>query len=208
MYIPKNLRINDLTSLHKFVADYGFAVITTADLTASHLPLLLKLDEGELGTLYGHMARANQHWKIADGQSVLTVFSGPHGYISPTWYESSPAVPTWNYAAVHVKGTVTLTDDETTLSILNDTIAKYEPSLLSSETHGHDGFIPPDYKLKLAKAIVGFKVKIDSIEGKNKLGQHRSLADQKGVLAGLSESSRLDDQALLAYTKLHYQQHE
>lgn len=202
MYIPKNLRIEDLDQLQQFVAEFGFALITSSDLTASHLPLLLKAEEGEFGTLYGHMAKANGHWKTIDAQTILAVFSGPHGYISPTWYDTQPAVPTWNYAAVHVKGVVSLTDEETTLSILTDTVAQYEPSLLNKSDLNDEGFIPEAYKLKLAKAIVGFKISITSIEGKLKLGQHRSEADQAGVLEGLSASNRLDDQALLAYTKL------
>ncbi|PMG78061.1 transcriptional regulator [Shewanella sp. 10N.286.51.B7] len=196
MYIPKNLQMESLEQIHDFIDEFSFAILTTQDLTASHLPLLLKRDEGELGTLYGHLAKANSHWKAFDTQAILAVFSGPHGYISPTWYDSYPAVPTWNYAAVHVKGHISLTSSEDTLQILSDTIQYYEPSLTES-----GGFIPEEYKQKLAKAIVGFKIEITHAEGKLKLGQHRSEADQLGVLNGLAKSSRMDDKALLAYTK-------
>ncbi|WP_153913189.1 FMN-binding negative transcriptional regulator [Shewanella sp. TC10] len=196
MYIPKKLQMESLEQIHDFIDEFSFAILTTQDLTASHLPLLLKRDEGELGTLYGHLAKANGHWKSFDTQAILAVFSGPHGYISPTWYDSYPAVPTWNYAAVHVKGLISLTSREETLQILSDTIQYYEPSLAES-----DGFVPEEYKQKLAKAIVGFKIEITHAEGKLKLGQHRSEADQQGVLNGLAKSSRLDDKALFTYTK-------
>ncbi|WP_285162628.1 FMN-binding negative transcriptional regulator [Shewanella goraebulensis] len=206
MYIPKKLAIQSVEQMHDFIDEFSFAVVTTADLTASHLPLLLKREEGEFGTLYGHLAKANNHWKSMDMQTLLVVFSGPHGYISPTWYDSYPAVPTWNYAAVHIKGEVTLTDEETTLQILTDTVKTYESNLLTpldASDAEQQGFIPEDYKDKLSKAIIGFKITITEIEGKLKLGQHRSDADQQGVITGLSLSQRFDDKALLAYTKRH-----
>ncbi|MCL1065571.1 FMN-binding negative transcriptional regulator [Shewanella olleyana] len=205
MYIPKKLQMESQQQIHDFIDEFGFAVLTTSNLTASHLPLLLKREEGELGTLYGHLAKANSHWKSMDCEPILAVFSGPHGYISPTWYDSFPAVPTWNYAAVHIKGEVSLTDEETTLQVLTDTIDKYESGLLSplNNSASEHGFIPAEYKAKLSKAIIGFKISITSIEGKLKLGQHRTTADQLGVIAGLNQSTRLDDQALLAYTKRH-----
>ncbi|MDO6777012.1 MULTISPECIES: FMN-binding negative transcriptional regulator [unclassified Shewanella] len=195
MYLPKKLQMQSNEALD-FIQQYGFALLSSSDLQASHLPLILKTDADGNHTLYGHMAKANNHWKTLDLQSVLAVFSGPHGYISPTWYDGFPAVPTWNYAAVHVTGTFELTDNNETILHLTDTIAKYEPELLQ-----HGGFIPHDYRDKLAKAIVGFKISITGVEGKLKLGQHRSEADQLGVLAGLAKSTNLDAQQLYQYTK-------
>jgi transcriptional regulator len=118
----------------------------------------------------------------------------PHAYISPTWYDSHPAVPTWNYSVVHAKGIIELTDDATTAQVLESTIQQYEPALLQS-----GGFIPDDYQQKLAKGIVGFKIVIDELQGKQKLGQHRSQSDQQGVVKGLSLSNRTDEKQLLDY---------
>ncbi|WP_243756259.1 FMN-binding negative transcriptional regulator [Shewanella sp. BF02_Schw] len=116
------------------------------------------------------------------------------GIISPTWYDSYPAVPTWNYSVVHAKGIIELTDDATTAQVLKSTIQQYEPSLLQS-----GGFIADDYQQKLAKGIVGFKIVIDELQGKQKLGQHRNQSDQQGVVQGLSLSNRADEKQLLAY---------
>ncbi|AZG72350.1 FMN-binding negative transcriptional regulator [Shewanella livingstonensis] len=184
--------------IHQFIQQYGFAAVITDDLDCSHLPLLLAPLEGQHGTLYGHFARTNPHWKQAEGATVLCIFNGPHAYISPTWYDSQPAVPTWNYSVVHAKGRLELLDDATTVQVLESTIEQYEPSLLDN-----GGFIPQGYQDKLAKGIVGFKIVIDELQGKQKLGQHRHQRDQQGVAQGLSQSTRTDEKQLLDYMVRH-----
>lgn len=189
MHIPEKWKMSFTTEMHNFIKEYGFAAVISNDLEASHLPLLLKENEGENGTLYGHFARKNHHWKAANGAKVLVIFSGPHSYISPTWYHTYPAVPTWNYSAVHATGIIQLTDQDTTLTILDETVKKYEPKLT----------IPEDFKSKLSKGIVGFKINIESLQGKEKLGQHRSTEDQLGVTSALSEAESLESQLLYQY---------
>ena len=213
MYTPKNLTMEDTTQIHAFMKAFSFAVLvsstnnTTDDkdeiknhqdheinnLNGTHLPFILNEQEG---VLYSHMAKANPHWKSLEDTEVLIIFSGPHAYISPTWYAKSPAVPTWNYAAVHAYGKVSLLNDDDTLSVIDDTLNTYEPELLESQD-----LVTPEFKHKLLSAIVGFKVEITKLEGKLKLGQHRPKADQEGVFKALSESPRLDDQALAEYMK-------
>ncbi|MGL6251979.1 MAG: FMN-binding negative transcriptional regulator, partial [Billgrantia desiderata] len=103
MYVPPSMRLTR-EQAWALVERYGFAVLVGADLQATHLPLTLERSEGELGSLYGHFARANPHWRALDGNRALAIFSGPHAYVSPSWYASRPAVPTWNYLAVHATG--------------------------------------------------------------------------------------------------------
>jgi transcriptional regulator len=189
MHLPEKWKMNSNIEIHSFIKEYSFAAVISDDLEVSHLPLLLKEQEGENGTLYGHFARTNYHWKLANGAKVLVIFSGPHSYISPTWYQNSPAVPTWNYSAVHATGIIRLTDPETTLKTLDETVKKYEPALT----------IPEAYKSKLSKGIVGFKICIDSLQGKEKLGQHRSTEDQLGVTSALSKAENLESQLLYQY---------
>ncbi|KJZ15257.1 transcriptional regulator [Marinomonas sp. S3726] len=216
MYTPKNLTMEDTAQIHAFMKAFSFAVLvsntnnTTDDkneikshqhhevnnLNGTHLPFLLNEQEG---VLYSHMARANPHWKSLEGAEVLIIFSGPHAYISPTWYAKSPAVPTWNYAAVHAYGKVSLLNDDDTLNVIDDTLKTYEPSLLETNEEGIKEPVTDEFKHKLLSAIVGFKVEITKLEGKLKLGQHRPKADQEGVFKALSESPRLDDQALAQY---------
>ncbi|XOV77610.1 MAG: FMN-binding negative transcriptional regulator [Aestuariibacter sp.] len=196
MYVPKNMQLQDRAEITQFIAEFGFALMVSPDMQASHLPLIYQADEGPNGTLYGHMARANPQWRELSGADVLCVFSGPHSYISPTWYAAGPAVPTWNYAAVHCYGSVSLLDEQQTTVSMDWLVQKYEPELLNNQ-----GVMPADYRQKLVKAVVGFKIAVSDIQAKEKLGQQRKSEDQQGVVQGLSESEFDDAQALLAYMR-------
>lgn len=193
MYIPKNLQMT-ASSANQFIHQYGFGCLVSDDLTGSHLPFLF--DE-KYNVLYTHLAKANTHWHGLTGQEVLIIFSGPHAYISPTWYRKGPAVPTWNYAAVHVKGTVTVLNELDTLNVVNQTVEKYEPTLLTNTE-----LFNKKFNSRLAKAIVGLKIDVTDIEGKQKLGQHRTQADQLGVFEALQQGD-LEAQLLAAYMKKH-----
>ncbi|CAM5184300.1 transcriptional regulator [Alishewanella longhuensis] len=145
------------------------------------------------GVLYGHLARQNPHWRQISQQPVLITFSGPHSYISPRWYQTEQAVPTWNYAVAQVQGLAELVDPATTLARLAMQVAKYEPDLaLAMEK------MPAAYQQQLAAGIVGIKVTITEVTGKLKLGQQRSKADQLGVLSALQSSPQPEAQALVA----------
>lgn len=182
----------------QFIKTYSFALMVDSEFGATHLPLVYKPDEGEFGTLYGHVSRANGHGKSLQNTQVLVVFNGPHSYISPTWYAEKPAVSTWNYAVVHAKGKVAYLDDENTLACLDELIRQYEPSILNDTS-----LLPDDYQAKLLRGIVGIKIELDSIQAKEKLGQHKSAADQQGVVAGLKADKHPDCQALLSYMLKH-----
>ena len=182
----------------QFIKTYSFALMVDSEFEATHLPLVYKPDEGEFGTLYGHVSRANRHGKSLQDTHVLVVFNGPHSYISPTWYSEKPAVSTWNYAAVHAKGKVEYLNDENTLACLDELISQYEPSILNDTS-----LLPADYQAKLLRGIVGIKIELDSIQAKEKLGQHKSAADQQGVVTGLKADKHPDSQALLRYMLKH-----
>ncbi|MCE8020401.1 FMN-binding negative transcriptional regulator [Halomonas sp. MCCC 1A11036] len=181
MYVPPSMRLSR-EQAWDLVERYDFGVLIGPDLEATHLPLLLKRSEGEFGTLYGHFARANPQWRTLNGNRALAIFSGPHAYISPTWYASRPAVPTWNYLAVHATGSVELLDDESTRRLLERSLAHFEPTLLDSLSR------EPGYLEKMQAGVVGFRLRIETLTGKAKLGRQRSLADQEGVEAALAES--------------------
>lgn len=194
MYIPKQFEVKDPFIISELVAENGFGMLISADLTATHLPVIYQPNEAGLGCLFGHFAKANPHWQIAQHQRVLVIFQGPHAYISPSWYATKPAVPTWNYAAVHCYGYLTLLDDHENQQVMADLIAKYEPELRDNLD-----IMPADYQLKLRHGVVGFKIVIDEIQAKEKLGQHRKAEDQKGVLAALQQSNDGNAAALSAY---------
>lgn len=146
--------------------------------------------------LYGHVARANPHWKELEGQQVLVAFTGPHAYISPTWYQAPEAVPTWNYSAVHCYGTVEMLDAEETERAMKVLVNTFEPGLMEKRQ-----LMPAEFVSKKRLAIVAFKIRLDDIQAKEKLGQHRSEDDQRGVLAALESSPRTDNQQLADYMK-------
>lgn len=196
MYIPSNMSFQSRADCHKFISEFSFGIIISSDLEATHLPFLLNSTHGEYGTLYSHFAKANTHWNNLNNQNVLVVFSGPHSYISPSWYQTIPAVPTWNYAAVHCYGRLTLLDKSATQVVLDETINKFEPELLSNKK-----IMPDEFRLQLAGGIVGFRISIEKIEGKLKLGQHRKIEDQIGVYEKLSQSENYDALELAAYMK-------
>jgi transcriptional regulator len=186
VYIPKAFEETRPEVLHAFMRRYSFGVVVShgdGGLVASHLPLWLDAEQGPYGTLMGHMARANPQWqRFPEGEEVIVIFQGPHAYISPSWYETDPSVPTWNYAAVHAYGRARLIESEERLyRLLEAMVGTYEagasePWDLSART---------EFVHRQMKAIVGFEIPIARLEGKLKLSQNRSPADREGAVAGL-----------------------
>jgi transcriptional regulator len=202
MYIPKAFQISDTSVLDAFITHNSFAtLVSTVDgtLFATHLPLILDRTQSSPAVLLGHVARANPHWRAFDGQQeALAMFHGPHAYISPNWYTTSPAVPTWNYAVVHVYGVPNVVEDEEWLASLVDRlVALYEAGMPAP----WPGVLPADFKANLLKAIVGFTVEITRVEGKFKLGQNRPPGDQHGMVRHLEASTDPIAQALGVFTK-------
>lgn len=202
MYMPSAFRQDDLAELHAQLQASPLALLTSAGaagVQASHLPLLLAPDEGEFGTLYGHFARANPHWRdLQGGAEALAVFSGPDAYISPGWYpakaEHGKVVPTWNYIAVHARGPVELIEEpEHLLQIVSRLSDQHESG---RERPWAVSDAPRDYLDSMLRAIVGFALPIHRLEGKWKLGQNRSAADQAGVRDGLAASTSPGDREL------------
>lgn len=169
MYIPKYFAIQDEEMKYEIMEQNSFATLFSqhnGEPYATHLPLLLNR---ETLTLHGHFARPNEQWKDIGTQQVLAIFQGPHSYISPSWYETNNAVPTWNYVAVHVYGELEIVEDEKTLvDSLQDLVNKYEDPESTYSLNDVD----PNYMGGLSKGIVGFKIKINKIEGKAKLSQN------------------------------------
>ena len=202
MYVPRAFAVDDVPLLHQQMLATPLPVLVThgsQGLIASHVPLLLNPDEGACGTLYGHLARANPHWKaLAEGAEALVIFAGEQAYISPSFYpgkaEHGKAVPTWNYLAVHAYGTAEVFDDaERLLALVSRLSDKYEADR-SAPWSVSDA--PADYIESMLKAIVGFRLPITRLDGKRKLSQNRDAADQAGVRKGLLANSNPQDHAL------------
>ena len=192
MYVPIGFQQTDKTTLHDFIEANSFGLLVSThggEPFATHLPFLLERDAGPHGSLVGHVARANPHWHGLDGRTVLTVFTGPHAYISPTWYEAENVVPTWNYVAVHAYGAVHLVDDFDGLTrILKAMVARYERSMPKpwSIDAGSDSFP------KLVRAVVGCRIEISRLEGKWKLNQNHPPERREKVIRALEQSGDRD----------------
>lgn len=185
MYVPPHFAQTDAATLHAFIERYSFGLLVSdagGEPFATHLPFLLDRTAGPHGALVGHLARANPHWQTLEGRTALAVFSGPHAYVSPTWYETENMVPTWNYTAVHAYGRVSLIDDRAELlDILRRSVAVYEaamprPWVLDTAAVFVD---------RLVGQIVGFRLPIDRLEGKWKLGQNHPVERREKVIAAL-----------------------
>jgi transcriptional regulator len=191
MYTPKQFDEADEQKSFDLIRQNGFATLITANgdaLEVSHLPLILD-QVGERTVVLGHMARANGHWKNFAGKMSTAIFHGPHTYITPNWYVDPMNVPTWNYAVVHVQGTMKLIEDDAGLkTLLGKTVKFYEGN---GPTAWKLDVLPDAYLGNLSKGIVGFEMEIVKIESKFKLSQNRTEEDRNGVLKGLH--SRTDE---------------
>jgi transcriptional regulator len=189
VYIPAAFRETDPVVLFDFIEANSFALLASISegaIVASHLPLLLDREPRPHGRLVGHMARANEQWRGTDGQEVLAVFSGPHAYVSPTWYESENVVPTWNYIAVHAYGTFRLIDKVHEIAtIVQRYVEFYE------RTQPMPWRLPPHnyFLAKLLPQIVGFTIDVTRLEGKWKLSQNRPPHQQVNVSRALAQQT-------------------
>ncbi|KKI91256.1 transcriptional regulator [Bacillus sp. SA1-12] len=201
MYIPEYFKMKDETFAFDIMKEHSFATLFSQHKGmpfATHLPLILNEDHSYL---YGHFARPNSQWKDINNQTVLAIFHGPHCYISPSWYETNQAVPTWNYVTVHVYGEVELLEDEHELMCtLHDMVLKYEA--LDSPYSLQE--VDAKYLAGMNKGVQGFKIKINKIEGKAKLSQNHSLQRQELIVQQLDQISKTDEQqiSLLMKTNL------
>ncbi|MBN2730854.1 MAG: FMN-binding negative transcriptional regulator [Balneolaceae bacterium] len=189
MYTPNSFKESRTDKLHTLIRRNNFGMLISGEegrIEATHLPFMIDPGRGKHGTLITHMARANKHWRnMRDHTETLTIFQGPHGYISPLWYENKESVPTWNYAAVHVYGQPSVIHNTDQLrKIVTDLVHFHEPP---EESEWNMNMVTPKMDAML-KAIVGIEIPINRMEGKMKFNQNRSEEDQRGVIEHLSTS--------------------
>ncbi|EUC13082.1 FMN-binding negative transcriptional regulator [Paraburkholderia sp. SIMBA_049] len=205
MYIPAHFAETRKEVLHSRIVQHPFGTLIThgsSGLDANHIPFELAAEDGELGVLRAHVARANPVWQeVANGDEVLVVFHAGDAYISPNWYPSKhelhKQVPTWNYMVVHAHGRITILDDE-----------RYVRGVVGRLTRTHEasepkpwkmGDAPKDYVDAMVKAIVGVQIEVTRLVGKSKLSQNKEARDIQGAAEALKSSgeSQLAD-AMLA----------
>jgi len=202
MYIPTQFRIEHLPDLHAAIRAARLANLVTIGpdgLIATPLPVLLDDSEGEYGTLYAHVAKANPQWKTG-GQEALVMFMGPDAYVTPSWYVTKQingkVVPTWNYVAVHAYGPVEFFEDAERLLALVTRLTDHHEKPRAHPWAVSDA--PPPFIQSQLKGIVGVRIPITRIEGKQKMSQNRTAEDRAGVKAALAGSDSAVDQMVAA----------
>ncbi len=195
MYVPASFAETDTTRLHEFIRRNSFAILTSHGrdgLIASHLPLILDADAGPNGHLLGHMARANPQWRGIQGEA-MAIFSGPHAYVSPSWYEEGGTVPSWTYVAVHAYGTFHVVEDrDGLLGILRRSVLTYESP--RAEPWAFDESAP--HVETMLRSIIGFRIEITRLEGKWKLGQNHPEERRNRVIRALEARTDENSQAI------------
>jgi len=195
MYVPKHFEGAE-SDAREIMAAHSWALLTTTDADGAplttHLSLLWRAEGGPQGSLIGHMARANPHWRLfACGTPSLALFWGPHAYVSPTWYTPGAKVPTWNYVTVHAWGRVEIVNETAgALAILADLARAYE-----GEAGWTLGALPPGNAEAQTRGIVALRMPIERLETKLKLSQNRDASDRAQVAAKLEASADQDARA-------------
>jgi len=203
VYIPEHFRVRHDEDAIGFMRANPFAILissTDDGPFATHLPLSVR-DEEEKIILRGHVAKANPHWRyLAEHPQCLTIFHGPHSYVSPSNYTNAESVPTWNYGAVHVYGNARVFSSEDDLrGILNELMQIFEPSYRLQWEGLSEG-----YRERMLSHIVGFEIAATKIEGKFKLSQNRTREEQENVITSLEKA---EDTAISGVARMMKEQH-
>jgi transcriptional regulator len=201
VYSPAYNRLEDRAELLEFMRANSFVLLVTGTggtLHASHLPATVHEDGGQI-RIDMHMARNNPQWQEFFDDEVMVVFSGPHAYVSPRWYEDQERVPTWNYAAVHAYGMPKLIEDKVEKhASQRRLIEAMDPAWLPK----FDA-LRPQYVEQMLDGIVNFQVTVTRTETRWKLSQNRSRREQELIAAQLERSDDSTERALAALTRKH-----
>jgi len=189
MHIPKLFNNTDLESAKAYIKENSFGILVTTQENrapwATHIPIELKTNAAGKDILVGHISKANPQWKQFEQQSeVLAIFSAHHSYVSSSWYKHSTTVPTWNYVAVHVYGTIKILSEEELYQSLVRLVDKYEQ--VSKEPVSVDK-MPEKMVKREMRGIVGFEIEITGFEAKEKLSQNRHKEDYQNIIEELKE---------------------
>lgn len=200
MYVPEHFRIGEQAQMLALMRARPFATLVTSGpsgLVASSLPTVVGEPQDGRIVIEAHFARANGHWRELSGDAgdALMIFHGPQGYVTPAWYptkaETGKVVPTWNYSAVHAYGRAEAVDDPVWLRRQVEALTRQHEDGRARPWAVADA--PASFIDVMLRGIVGLRLAVTRLEGKNKMSQNRSAADMAGVAAGLSERATGDD---------------
>lgn len=192
MYIPKYFKNENLTVVKDFINANGFAILISqvdGRPWVTHIPLMLDKNIKGKDILIGHISKANKQWKEFDNnEEVLAVFSGPHAYISSSWYDHEN-VPTWNYLAVHVYGKIHIIEADILKKQLSKLVDKYESGM--DEPVSVDR-MSKEFVEKEMRGIVGFEIEITDIQAALKLSQNKDDKNYESIINGLDRKGDMN----------------
>lgn len=201
MYNPNYSSVKDIELLKNFIKENSFAMLITSsdeNVEVNHFPFMLSEDDNKI-VLYAHMAKSNPHWKLIETKKTIIVFSGPHAYISPTYYINPLNVPTWNYTAVHAHCQAqVIQDQKLEIDLMEKMVSYFENQNKTQWNYS----LPAEFQNKLFQAIVWVRFEVIKIEGKFKLSQNRDHDDYISVVENLNNKSDNNSREMLRYMKL------
>lgn len=197
MYTPKINKLADINEILDFINRFSFGMLISRGgdrIIGTHIPILANNDPAQL-KLHAHIALANNQWKDIEGQEVLVIFTEPHAYISTTNYLKEENVPTWNYVAVHIYGKATILHEaDEIMDVMDRTMITYERAY-----HEKWQKLSDDFKNKMLKGIVAFRIDVTEIQGKAKLSQNKTEQEIRNIIGSLKASTSPNESILAEY---------
>ncbi|HLF51495.1 FMN-binding negative transcriptional regulator [Flavobacterium sp.] len=195
MYIPEIYKNENPEAINDFLQKNSFGILVNqvdGKLWATHIPLELDINENGKQVLYGHISKENPQWNsFASDSKILAIFSGPNSYISPSWYDHEN-VPTWNYTAVHIYGTIKIIEGEALLLSLKKLVDKHE-------AHSENPIKIEDLSERTmlqTRGIVAFEIEIDEIQAVHKLSQNRDDKNYHNIISELEKTGESNSIAI------------
>ena len=198
-YPPVHHQEENFNNIVQLMQMYPLAIINSCmnnEIESTHTPLVYQPNE-KLGVLIGHIDKYNpqlEHFK--NNTAVQIIFNGPQVYISPSVY-STTQLPTWNYFKAHLKGTLILENDREKVkqSLINMTaFLEGDQPKYSLESDNPRMEAALDY-------IVGFRIEINSWEGKCKISQDKKKEDrERAKVAMQSARTNTEKEVALLYS--------
>lgn len=195
MFIPDIYKNEDLEEIKDFLQKNSFGILvnqTNGKLWATHIPLELDTNKNGKQVLQGHISKENPQWEsFADNDNVLAIFSGVHSYISSSWYDHEN-VPTWNYIAVHIYGTIKIMEGDAVIESLKKQVDKYE------QNSEHPVRVEDFSKKTMmqTRGIVAFEIEIEEIQAKHKLSQNHDKTNYDNIITELKKTENLQATAV------------
>ena len=197
MYIPDLYKYEDQEAIRTFLKANAFGILinqTNGKLWATHIPLELEINKEGEDVLMGHISKENPQWTAFESNDeVLAIFTGPHSYISSSWYDHEN-VPTWNYSAVHIYGKIKIIDGDAVIDSLTKLVDKYEQNSKCPVRVADSS----KKTMMQTRGIVAFEIKIEEIQAQTKMSQNR---DEKNYLNIISELEKTENPQSVAVAK-------